>query len=1231
MPLSAINTIKEQVIASKPLVLAVFDFAGAATLRLSTDPLNTAEGGYQYGGQNYYARLSNQVFSALQSQSETGIDQMAEIRFEMIDTDGWIWTNYQKVYGFRGATVTCTFVFWEPGTANYSSDSLPVFVGRCDGPEYDENTLTVRATTKRNTTKIYLPVLRIQKRCSAIMPATAAQRAEAAADILGIKWQCAYSHDQAGGVGNSGFTDCDYTKAACVARGMYSRDSSNRQTGTFTGIQYDPPGSWRGKGFIEGNQSIEGQNNQNLAKYKNYVPMVYGTQWIQAQLSNTRGDPNFTHMELIVCSGYIGQSPGIIRVVVNGVEIPKATYGSRTMWWNWINDGNRKGAPNQQAPYDGNGDPYGGMAAIVATVPKSLVASDSSPSALVLVRGSQVRIYSNTSTYTYAYSENLIWIVLDCLIRAGWTESELDIQSFIDEAAFADQTVSHTDLFGSTTSQARFIASLAITRRRPISDILSNLRMSGRCLLTKNSSGKPSVMIEKTLAAQQPSTVAGSNDTGSYSSVTSSGGASAGYVAYWFNEDNYTKIRIYQQPINDTPNAIGFSFQDKENQWQDDLLTLVDSSDVALTGSRTDKTLDVEGITTYDQGKRVGKTELYKGTRGNPEGDTKGTYFVEIETTFRAVHLKLGHIVSVTNARMGLSKALFRITKIAADRNMKTCRIVARFHLDAWYVDSFGQVADPTYSKPKRDREARPPYAWNPNFVQVLAADPIYGGDTTYWQCGIAQVYEASPDGSQLPYVKISGKLTVNDPGTLPPPAVPLQGTYANVGGSISGPAQVFVGFCTVDSNGDPSFMSSPVVVDITTSGSTKTVTVSSLSFPAGAASMLVYAGYNPNRLSLQYSGAAASSITLTSLNAQTEGPPDSELDVLRARVWRVRHSGIWGAEIINVTSTTIQIGGATFTPGAYVNRIVTVIGRFNTENDVPVWNFKVTANTGDTLTLQTVNPVTLGVQIGDAVVMRSLPSISTSGGNHVWTDSTWINCFAATGLEASAEAGKFGRIIAGKGAGQRLRIKDNTDTAITFDGKFIVEPDSTSIMIVEEPEFLNEVESAPINNSIRNAPFSMNIEVRNYLLQVLLIEMALVDGGGMESIKFDNPVREIYLYGKGATGAADGYYEYDGANTVTPDLALGIVAEIELNRSSTTIAEPIYTGGTLEAGQRLEIILLRDNSASNRAVAWNAAYIIPDSFSIDQTPSTQSTLTFRLQPDGKWVPISTPLSGLPL
>lgn len=1231
MPLSAINTIKEQIIAYKPLVLVVFDFNGAATLRVSTDPLNTAEGGYQYGGNDYKARLDSQSFAALQAQSETGIDQMAEVRFSMIDADGWIWTNYERVYGFRGATVTCTFVFWEPGTANFSSDSQLVFVGRCDGPDYDEDRLTVRATSKRNTTKIYLPVLRVQKRCSAIFPATAAQRAEAAADVLGIKWQCAYSHDQAGGVGNAGFTDCDYTKAACVARGMYSRDGSNRQTGTFTGIQYDPPGSWRGKGFVEGGEDISGANNQNLAKYKAYVPMVYGTQWVPALLSNTRGDPNYTHMELIVTSGYIGQSPGIIRVVVNGVEIPKAAYGSRTIWWNWINDGNRKGVANQQAPYSGEGDPYGGMVAIVATVPKSLVASDSSPTALVLVRGAQVRIYSNTTTYTYAWSENLIWIMLDALIRAGWTESELDIQSFIDEAAYADQTVSHTDLYGSTVSRARFIASLAITRRRPISDILSTLRMSGRCLLTKNSAGKPSVMIEKTLGAQQPSTITGSNDTGAYASINSTGGATSGYVAYWFNEDNYTKIRCYQQPINDTPNALSFSFQDSENQWSEDLLTLVDSQDVALTGSRTDKTLDVEGISTYDQGKRVGKTELYKGTRGNPEANNKGTYFIEIETTFRIVHLKLGHIVSVSNTRFGFTKALFRVIRISADRNMETCRITARFHSDTWYVDSFGQVADPTYSKPKRDREARPPYAWLPNQVQVLASDPIYGGDTTYWSFGIAQIYEASPDGSQLPYIKITGKLPVNDPGTLPPPAVPLQGTFANSGGSISGPSQVFVAFATVDSNGDPSYLSPPVVVDITTSGSLKTVTVSNLVFPAGAASMLVYAGYNPNRLSLQYSGVTASSITLTGLNAQTEGPPDSELDVLRARVWKVRHSGIWGAEIINVTSTTIQIGGATFTPGAYINRIVTVIGRFNTTNDVPVWNFKVTANTGDTLTLQTVNPITLGVSVGDAVVMRSLPTISVSGGNHVWTDSAWVNSFAPTGLDVDAEAGKFGRIVAGLGAGQRLRIVSNTATAITFDGKFMVSPDSTSIMIVEEPEFVNEIESAPINNSTRNAPFSMNIEVRNYLLQVLLVEIAFVDGGGMESIKFDNPVREIYLYGKGATGAADGYYEYDGANTVTPDLALGIVAEITLDRASTTIAEPVYTGGTLEAGQRLEIILLRDNSASNRAVVWNAAYIIPDSFSIDQTPSTQSTLTFRLQPDGKWVPISTPLSGLPL
>jgi len=115
-------------------------------------------------------------------------------------------------------------------------------------------------------------------------------------------------------------------------------------------------------------------------------------------------------------------------------------------------------------------------------------------------------------------------------------------------------------------------------------------------------------------------------------------------------------------------------------------------------------------------------------------------------------------------------------------------------------------------------------------------------------------------------------------------------------------------------------------------------------------------------------------------------------------------------------------------------------------------------------------------------------------------------------------------------------------------------------------------------------------------------------------------------------------YYEFPGGDNYTPDLANGQFQQIYLNRVTTTIAAPIYTGGTLVPGQTLTLIFWRDNASSStqRNVVMHSDYLWA-SGSIDDSgflilPSgtnVQNIATFVYQPTLKWLNTSW-LSGVP-
>ncbi len=73
---------------------------------------------------------------------------------------------------------------------------------------------------------------------------------------------------------------------------------------------------------------------------------MYGTAWYQPPIVFARNDGNLTHMEVLLGMGEIA---GVVKVVVNGIEIPQGQSGTNmtaTGWYNLVTPGTRNGAFN---------------------------------------------------------------------------------------------------------------------------------------------------------------------------------------------------------------------------------------------------------------------------------------------------------------------------------------------------------------------------------------------------------------------------------------------------------------------------------------------------------------------------------------------------------------------------------------------------------------------------------------------------------------------------------------------------------------------------------------------------------------------------------------------------------------------------------------------------------------------------------------------------------------------
>ncbi len=1183
--MSTIITYKEQrTTTAAPLILAEFLFVDGSTLNLSTAPLNTLEGGFQYSGKDYLARIARCQMAAIQERSPDGIQRIPTVNIEIHDSDKAIWPNFEwGGPGFAGAILTLRFIFWQSNTSTFSSDSWTPFIGICSGANIQQRgkaeVLAITAVAFRNMARFFLPEMHCQSLCSNTFPPDAPSRLAAGGDMSSIWYGCGYCPDQTvtdpefGGSAqrgnlNSGvpFTTCNLTRQDCIARGMFTKDSSNRQTGSFTGVEWAPVDRLTiSESYISG-KSIPVLSSRNDAVFNQRVPKTYGTQWGAPAIANMIGDANSTRHEAIVCLGYLalgpqGQQP-IFQVVLNGVQIPyvSSSPDQKLFRWSWVNQGSRRGSPCLDAGYGGQGDPYGSQATIEVVYYIQLGNSASLPSLQVLKQGPNIKLPSTANpsdqgTWPYQYTTIPTPILLDVLISSGWQYSEIDLQSFIDEYSWCNVSVSYTALDGSTKTHFRYQLQFELNQQRSAAEVIpALLRAFNGQLNLDPQTGLLKLRIRKGLADQQPSPIAGSNYTGGgISSTLAAGGSGTGFPAFVFDETSVTRngadavpfIETWTDDLSQTPNELLVTFQDEENSYAYDSLKLSDPEAVARAGGyrggqEIQEQYNALGFSNFDQVFRVGQSYLSQRNRGHLSNDTRGTRYWSIPLNFRVAHLRVGDICLFSWQYHGISNQLVRVANINwTGMNFETCEVTVAFHNDLWYTDAYGQQSPNLYSNTGGGQGNRPPYPWQPFGEQPVTGDSVFGTVAGYaarswWSFAASQQYGVAADGGPLAQLQVFGCPPVNQlsqagTGTLPPLIQP-QGTSSTSGGSIPDGIEFFMAVCAVDSAGFLTRLSGVCKVTTQSTGSNaNTGTIPNIIWQSGATGYVLYAGTDTQNMAEQSRGSGTpGSLTVTSLNLETFGPPDPLANSIAFRAKEILHGGVFGDKCTGISTNTISFTPpSNFTVNAFAGYDLQLVARaLGDTSTIPIADFRVSAN--DAAGNFTVSPDPTGIaNAGDVFIMLFKPGTIT---DTTISDPNLVNPYAPAGLtpHEAQQISTVLRVFVGPGGQQQIvSVVDNDATSWTLSAPWpSTTPTSASRFIQELAAWEPTLDTEKITStdpSPSPVPQVAQISILNYGGRTLLLQANVFDANNNGSLEVFAPFRIVYIWGSQGTRTITG------------------------------------------------------------------------------------------------------------
>ena len=890
--------LKEQAVTETPLLLFECELHSGVTERWSTHQVEVE-------GHIYREAILKHNAYDIRSSADEGIDALARISVTLANADSHF-SEIERAIGFKGSKLLVKFLFFDLKNNTAATAAATIFRGVGNPPdEINESSLRLTFTNRLSMQRLLLPEVRIQKRCPWIFPATDAQRVEGTHGGTNGKcspfFRCGYSPGLPDGAGSllngAPFTQCDYTRSACEQRGMFNTDASGNITRRFGGIEF-VPSSISVRSYGEGGTHLA-LPVENSARYNDFVPLIYGTVWYQPSVIFARNDGNLTHMEVLLG---MGEMEGVLKVLVNDIEIPAGVSGANmtgTGWFNVVCHGNRTGNFNtdfSDAAGRPLGDPYGSMAVIDVVVPNRINDGKSLPTIKVLAQGMKLSTFNAEGGYVgETFTNNPAWVLFDVLSRSGWGREELDIPSFFSIAEYCDTQIQTVDLNGNAISIPRFQCNLAVRKRRSAADLLRGIRNGSGLVLTFSHAGQLQLRAESSLELQQPQKPNGSNSTAVLN---------GGWPAYEFGDGNLgfsgiarkkngePSVRMYSKGTADSPNRLSVEFQDGFNEYQQDSVSLVEVDDVLQAGQEISAPLTALGIPNLDQAIRVVEFNLAKASMGNS--------YIEFDTSVKAFGLRVGDLITITYLKEGLQRSVFRIIRLSPGTNFRSVTITAQKHEDRWYEGRRASIGGYSGRQPAFEIGLPRPLAGT-------TIDPF--GET---QFGIEEVQKEGSDGS----VDISLRVSFTQPrrpvaAKTGIPLVGLSPAISSTGGALKGNQSLYYVLTSVDGDGRESGLSFTVRATIPAGTDTNQVILTHLSFAPGTAGFNVYRGRNPQQLTMVASNVPVAAVfTDSDLRQGVAGPPDENFDHANF-YWRLELQGEHTADIAtakNVGNSTLQM-----------------------------------------------------------------------------------------------------------------------------------------------------------------------------------------------------------------------------------------------------------------------------------------------------------------------------------
>ena len=862
-------TAKEQLNADTPLFFFDCTLADGTVRHWSSRTIT-------WNGTPYEGRVVRQNVFEAQLATDTQVGGPPKFTFELANADSAL-SEIEQQTGFKGAQLVVQTVFFNLATGLPTTDPAVVFRGLMNPPDtITENSFRLSAMNRMSMQRTVLPNVRVERMCPWRFPTNAAQRllavdGGAAQGKYSPFYRCGYSPDQTNGVGNlngsTPFTSCSHSRSDCEARGMFTVDSSARPTARFGGIEFVPPTIVvRGAGQATTQLSAV---QQNTASYNDFVPLVYGTQWTLPDVVFSRNDGNLTRMDVLLGMGRI---QGILMVLVDGIQIPQGVNGrnmTASGWYNVITPGTRNGALDNNFTNGSGvplGDPYGSMAYLSVVVPNRISDGTSIPSVQVLMQGLALWQFDTGGNFLYEqFSSNPAWVLLDILLRCGYSLGEIDTASFAAAAAYGDQVISVDDPIGGFVDLPRFQCNFALKDSQSVGGIIRSIRNGSRLYVVLNAQGLLEARVENTFALQQPVLPANSNAVSTFN---------GGWPAYEFdatsiarNSDGSASVKLTKLGAQDTPNRLSIEFQDAFNQYQQDSLSLADEDDEDLCGQEVAVIWDAVGISTFSQASRMLLLGLNRGISGNA--------FIEFKTSVKALGLMPGDLIAVTYLKENLERTPFRITKISPGNSFRTATITAQLHDDDWYSDTATGITGGLGRQTGQGSGLPAP----------VIGTVIDGNGNL--QLGITETDIAGTDGSVVVELGVSFTAPSGSIGTLSAPLIGLVPVVTPSGGTLAGGANYYYAVSTVDSSGGESGLSFIAQATTASGIDTNSIMLDGIQLPVNAASFHVYRGNEPGLLlRIASNQTSAPAFTDTGLPPLIILPPDPQFDHVNVN-WR--------------------------------------------------------------------------------------------------------------------------------------------------------------------------------------------------------------------------------------------------------------------------------------------------------------------------------------------------------